>query len=289
MNPQKNLKVGRCKYLADSAVKALIKEVFLTPKPGLVDFLQQGSHKDLSYGLMVESANSLYPCFLEMAEVSYGELVSTSLRKKLSEIGIAGENKMKQVTKGVNTHKGAIWIIGLFVASTAMLDMNKRKSAQDILDTAGSLAKVPLEFCTDLITNGSHASQTYGVIGARGEAEACFPNISKVGLPAFHKIFKKIGVKRIGYLQCLLYIMQSLDDTCVLHRSGIDGLSYVKQTAHEIIELGGYETTEGIRQINIFNKNLIGKNITSGGAADLLAGIIYLTELEMEGNIKWRN
>ncbi|NWD92350.1 triphosphoribosyl-dephospho-CoA synthase, partial [Pseudomonas sp. K5002] len=107
--------------LADMAVDALIDEADLSPKPALVDRRGNGAHTDLHLGLMHASALSLWPAFKEMAEaaVEFGE-VGLPLREALGRIGREGEQAMLVTTSGVNTHRGAIWALGLLVAAAAL-------------------------------------------------------------------------------------------------------------------------------------------------------------------------
>src|SRR5471032_2522128 len=118
--------------LADFAVEALIDEADLSPKPALVDRRGNGAHTDLHLGLMHASALSLWPMFKEMAEAAYGGapqqaasphstiVIDLSLREALGRIGRDGEQAMLQTTGGVNTHRGAIWALGLLVAAAAL-------------------------------------------------------------------------------------------------------------------------------------------------------------------------
>ena len=97
-------------YLADMAVEALLAEVNLTPKPALVDQRGSGAHDDLTLELMEKSARSLLPMFKAMAEAAeyHGQLCQR-LREDIGQLGRQGEQRMLQVTKGINTHRGAIW------------------------------------------------------------------------------------------------------------------------------------------------------------------------------------
>ncbi|WP_205895277.1 triphosphoribosyl-dephospho-CoA synthase, partial [Metapseudomonas otitidis] len=108
-------------WLADRAVDALIDEADLTPKPGLVDRRGSGAHSDLHLGLMHASALSLWPCFRQMAEAALQHReVGAPLREALGRIGREGEAAMLATTGGVNTHRGAIWALGLLVAAWAL-------------------------------------------------------------------------------------------------------------------------------------------------------------------------
>ncbi|EPQ1904383.1 TPA: triphosphoribosyl-dephospho-CoA synthase, partial [Pseudomonas aeruginosa] len=108
--------LGEC--LADLAVDALIDEAELSPKPALVDRRGNGAHADLHLGLMQASALSLWPCFKEMADAAqrHGR-IDARLRGVLGQLGRDGEAAMLRTTEGVNTHRGAIWALGLLVAA----------------------------------------------------------------------------------------------------------------------------------------------------------------------------
>ena len=123
-------------WLADLAVDALIDEADLSPKPGLVDQRGSGAHTDLHLGLMHASALALWPSFKAMAEAAQqrGE-IGLQLREELGRIGREGEEEMLRVTGGVNTHRGAIWALGLLSAAAA-LDVSMLAPAQVALRAA---------------------------------------------------------------------------------------------------------------------------------------------------------
>ena len=109
----------RCNWLAFLAQQALITEAELTPKPGLADRRGSGAHTDLSLELMRRSATALEPYFAAMASCSQGRYLDSDLRSDLAAIGRHAEQAMYEATGGRNTHKGAIWILGLLVAAAA--------------------------------------------------------------------------------------------------------------------------------------------------------------------------
>ena len=116
---QQPLSLSEC--LADLAVDALIDEADLSPKPGLVDRRGSGAHTDLHLGLMHASALSLWPCFKAMADAACARgTLSQALREDIGQIGREGEVEMLRITAGVNTHRGAIWALGLLTAAAAL-------------------------------------------------------------------------------------------------------------------------------------------------------------------------
>src|SRR5580658_1303687 len=166
--------------LAALATQALIAEAELTPKPGLVDQRGTGAHHDLSLALMRRSANALEPYFATMAFISAGRNIDASLREELAAIGRSAERTMYNVTLGSNTHKGAIWTLGLLVAAAAR---SEHQNATRIASIAGSIARLPLRALPALITHGDVARMRYGAAGARGEAWNDFPHVIQYGLP----------------------------------------------------------------------------------------------------------
>lgn len=134
--------------LADMAVEALIDEVNLTPKPALVDRRGSGAHNDLTLELMERSAKSLGPMFDAMAQAAkYHGKVCLGLREDIGEIGRQGEKTMMLATDGVNTHRGAIWALGLMVTAAALARSNQQYlSAVELCQLAGQIAQLEDRF-----------------------------------------------------------------------------------------------------------------------------------------------
>jgi triphosphoribosyl-dephospho-CoA synthase len=263
--------------LAILAVRALIEEAELTPKPGLVDKQSAGSHHDMSIELMIQSARSLEQAFREIAKVSYGRVPSQELREEIAAIGRQGEIDMFQATRGVNTHKGAIWALGLLVSSAAM---NPGETSLDqIAKKAGKLALFPDRKLPQQITNGKRVKEKYGVNGALGEAQQGFPHIRNISLPVLYDSRSR-GIKEdLCRLNTLIALMASLDDTCILHRGGAQALIYTKELASEILILGGVWTQTGWEVLEELSQFLIKCNASPGGSADLLAATLFLDYL----------
>ena len=73
--------------LAALVEEALLAEVTLSPKPGLVDALDAGAHSDMDYALFLKSAKTLTPFFEEMAQIAWQHAIDQELREKIAEIG----------------------------------------------------------------------------------------------------------------------------------------------------------------------------------------------------------
>ena len=158
--------------LASITVRALLEEVELTPKPALVDERGPGAHTDLSRTLMRRSARLLRPYFEVMALASFQKTLSQTLRDELGAIGRAAERSMLSLTDGVNTHRGAIWTLGLLVSAAAM----GSRAPAAVAACAGRLACFPDRNAPNQLSNGSMVSRRYKVSGAGGEARTGFPH-----------------------------------------------------------------------------------------------------------------
>ncbi|ARK29801.1 triphosphoribosyl-dephospho-CoA synthase [Halalkalibacter krulwichiae] len=260
--------------LAQHAVTALIEEAELTPKPGLVDKQNSGSHSDMSCELMITSAKALEETFAQIALVSYQQKPSQSLREKIAEIGRSGEKAMFRATGGVNTHKGAIWALGLLISSKAMASPDT--DSETIAKLAGELARYHDRYVPTQQTNGLRIQKRYGVPGAKGEAEQGFPHLRLIGLPALHKARQKAKSELHARIDTLLALMANLDDTCILHRGGMDTLLVIKEKADRVLVQGGVSTAAGWEALADLDLECERRRVSPGGSADLLAATIFL-------------
>ncbi|UJF31777.1 triphosphoribosyl-dephospho-CoA synthase [Paenibacillus hexagrammi] len=268
---------GLC--LGDLAVAALIDEVKLTPKPGLVDLQSPGSHTDMHAGLMIASADSLRSSFEAMGSTAYGREPNQELRETLACIGRTGEQSMLLTTGGINTHRGAIWALGLLIAGAAICGSGE--APEQIAEAAGTLARFPDRTAPISTSNGIMAMQKYGVKGARGEAMNGFPHVVQVGLPVLRDSRRSNMSENHARLQALLAIMANLDDTCIIHRGGMETLLVVQQGTQKVLELGGASSIAGWEALERLNKDLVLRHVSPGGSADLLAATLFLDRLSI--------
>jgi triphosphoribosyl-dephospho-CoA synthase len=274
-----------CHWLAEQAVAALEDEALLTPKPGLVDRRGPGAHTDLNLDLLLRSARSLRPTFVALAGAAYGRRADQALRAELAAIGRAGEATMYQATAGVNTHRGALWALGLLVASGAMA--HSAGSAGQIAARAGAIARypdhrAPVEAAP---SHGSRMRARYGVGGARGEAAAGFPHVIEAGLPALRRARARGVPEPSAWLDALLAIMADLEDTCLLYRGGRAALTLAHDGAREILAAGGVSTPRGYGALCRLDQALLACHASPGGSADLLAATLFLDRVERNADI----
>jgi triphosphoribosyl-dephospho-CoA synthase len=270
--------------MAALATSALIDEAELTPKPGLVDLHSNGAHTDLNFDLMCLSAKSLQTTFADMAAVAHGSKPSQQLRESLACIGRNGEKVMLEATGGVNTHRGAIWALGLLTAAAAIAGY--RALPSDIARIAGEISRFPDRFAPVADSHGLRVRRQFGTSGARGEAHQGFPHVVKLGLPALLMSRSRRMSETHARLDSLLAIMAHLEDTCLLHRGGIPALHTARQGARSILSVGGTSVNEGWLALRKLDTDLVALHASPGGSADLLAAVLFLDRISAQWMVK---
>lgn len=263
--------------LAELATRCLIDEARLTPKPGLVDGRGSGAHRDLTLALMEVSARSLTPAFYALALHCWQRPADIALRQQVGRLGREGERQMMQATRGVNTHRGALWATGLLVSASAMLA--GEGSERQVTQAAASLAQLPDDEAPKLFSKGLRATRRYQVPGAREEAQQGFPHIMQLGLPQLRHSRHDGATEAQAQLNALMAIMSSLSDTCVLSRAGLYGLVAMQNGARAVLDAGGAQTPHGQRALARLDAHMLSLNASPGGAADLLAATLFIDRL----------
>ena len=102
-------------FIGRAAKTALLLEVYTTPKPGLVDQDNTGSHTDMDVELFEKSAEALEPYFRDCFEAgrAHRDMPADQLLSVLRPMGIKAEHDMYDATDGINTHKGMIYSLGI--------------------------------------------------------------------------------------------------------------------------------------------------------------------------------
>ena len=282
-HPIENLGVpaGIAASLSTSAVLSLYKEVSLYPKPGLVSPVDSGSHKDMDYQMFLASINSLRDYFGKIAEAGASGTNFSTLRK----LGLEAEARMMHATKGVNTHRGAIFNLGLLCAAAGQLAHHGEHVTPEALgaviaDQWGSeiLATGEVKAYTEY-SHGQQVVSKYGIHGARHEAVSGFPAAKNYGLPAYRAALDATGCREAAAVQALFAMMAYLDDTNILWRAGVEGLSYVKAVSKEFLDSGGV-CAEGWKSKAIgIHHEFVEKNLSPGGAADLLGVTLFMNAI----------
>lgn len=272
------MKRERSEFIADAALKALLYEAATTPKPGLVDALDSGAHDDMNLYTFLDSAVSLRGYFSECAELGGAAADPRELFPRLKEAGIRAEERMLRATGGVNTHKGAIFSLGLLCGAAGMY-----RETAEILRAAGEMAGDSLEALSGMTlkeakTEGERQFALYGrKSGVRGEAAEGFPSVRKYALPAFRERMENGKDPRAACLYTLVLLMTSVRDSNVLKRGGEEGILWMHERAKRVLKEGC-----GTEELTEMNREMIRRNLSPGGCADLLAVTCFLYFLERE-------
>lgn len=277
------------KFIEEAATSSLIDEVSATPKPGLVDLKDNGAHTDMDFHTFEASTHAIVPYITTMAKLGMDwQYEKEGLFLALRPIGVEAEKSMFAATKGVNTHKGMIFSMGLTAAAAGYsYQQSGVLQAANILELCREMCATPLEqdfagiSATEPKTHGERLFLQYGIRGIRGEAAKGFPAILRYSLPVLLKSsdLSAYNWNRIC-LQVLLNLMAKVDDTNVLYRTNYESLAYVRERADFIISLGGSFTEKGLQALEALNTDFIKRNISPGGCADLLAITLFLWRLE---------
>ena len=271
-----------------AALDALIAEVETTPKPGLVDLRDTGSHRDMDCETFRRSAVAVAPFLGEMADLGYGwDGGLPDLFAAIRPVGVRAERSMFAATGGVNTHKGAIFSLGILSAASGHCRKRcGRFLPEIILSLSGDMVREAME--ADFaamsqrvpVTHGEKLFARYGCRGIRGEAADGFPAIRDTALPVLREGLAAGRDKNRVYLQVLLSLMAAVEDTNILTRSDLETLRWSREQAAEFLRAGGAYHPDGLFRLEEMNRAFIAKNISPGGCADLLAGAIFLHALE---------
>ena len=262
--------------IADLAVAALRAEAELTPKPGLVDRRGSGAHCDMNMSMLMESAAALHDAFAECATAAAELPLGPELRARIGATGRRGEREMLTATGGVNTHRGALWAVGLLAAGAA-----SRPGTDEVVRFAAALARLP-DPALPAVPRDSHGARArlrYGAAGAAGEAAAGFPHVTLCALPALHRARHRGAGEDFARLDALLAVMASLEDTCLLHRGGPRGLDAIRSGAGQVLSAGGTATPTGRRLLAELDQLTRARRLSPGGSADLLAAALFLDSL----------
>ena len=238
--------------LGHAAAAALRHELDLTPKPGLVDRNNSGSHKDMDYALMLESIGALRPVFTEMA-LHAGDI------EAVRRIGVEGERKMLEATGGVNTHRGALFSMGLAVtAASRLLERGDQLSPGTLRSEIKAIAA---QMPGDANSHGAKVKARFGIPTALDYAREGYE-------PVFGMIEERDSSR------ALLRLMSMLEDSNIYYRCGAEMAAMVKEEARKALESNARE-----KEIEAMDRRFVAENISPGGAADMLALLQFIRSI----------
>ncbi|AWB09192.1 triphosphoribosyl-dephospho-CoA synthase CitG (plasmid) [Azospirillum humicireducens] len=269
--------------LARLAHRSLLREVLLTPKPGLVDRRNCGAHRDMDLSSFLASARAIAPWFRLFFERG---LEGCAMPAGLFLAGIRGdgmacERAMLRATGGVNTHKGSIFAFGLLCAAAGRLAGRGAPVTREPL--CGEVAAVCAGVVEELRrpgeagTAGEHLFRRHGLTGARGEAASGFATVRSHALPVFERL--RPAGPRLALHGALLELLAVNPDTNVVSRGGLAGLDFLQGEAMRLRRAGGVTAPDYLRRLAALDDEAIRRNLSPGGSADLLAVTWFLAHL----------
>lgn len=261
-------------FLAKLAVRALYFEIKIYPKPGLVSFVDSGAHQDMDGTTFYRSLVRLRHYFYDIARLAQANQNFAQLKAR----AIQAEQQMLAVTKQINTHRGAIFLLGLFCTTIARLWQQSSRityallQQQFIADWQKSLLlhQLPLQ------SHGAKVRDHYKIVDALTHASQGYPIIFEV-LATFTALYHQTLSLNISGLYAYLKFLIAIDDTTVLYRQGQQGLVFAKNRARLLLDIACFDKRErkAIQVHQLFSQ----QGISPGGVADLIVGLIFIAQL----------
>lgn len=273
-----------CDRVAATAVKSLLYEVCVSPKPGLVDRFNTGSHSDMDIFTFINSATALTLYFRNITLAAYHnrEIPAGHLLAKVRYLGVAAEEHMYTATAGVNTHKGAIFSLGILCSAYGYsYDGSVFPSRCEIANLCAKIARTcdtELDKAVErgIKTNGEAIYLQHQLKGARGEAAQGFPAVMQYALP---QLVEKTALGwhiNDAALLALFNVMAHIDDTNIIARSDYSTQQAVKRRLMNIVAQPNLTAADVVACGHELDHDFRKKNISSGGAADLLSIALML-------------
>ncbi|WP_368541872.1 triphosphoribosyl-dephospho-CoA synthase CitG [Enterobacter soli] len=264
--------------VAELAAEAMHREIALTPKPGLVDRANNGAHRDMNVALFIASIAAIAPWFslFFKAGRETASLEGPQTLRALRPLGLACEQAMFAATGGVNTHKGGIFSLGLLCAAAGRLTqrnepLTQRGLCEETRAMCRGIVEQELKKSGVAKTKGEQLFQTLGFTGARGEAASGFITVRAYGLPLLEKSLRQGASEREALLRMLLGLMAENPDTNLISRGGVRGLNYVRRYARRVLKIKNLNSETLENALTRMDAELILRNLSPGGSADLLA------------------
>ncbi|WP_208948489.1 triphosphoribosyl-dephospho-CoA synthase [Segnochrobactrum spirostomi] len=266
--------------IAAVAVTVLRAELAAWPKPGLVSHVDRGSHRDMDAGTLRASIDALHPFFIELAAAGGRAAGMETLRA----IGLRAEAAMLAATGGINTHRGAIFGLGLLTAAAG--DVAVRRADGSLLAATCLGGVVATRWGPAIagapVPDGSHGAgvlRRHGAGGARAEAVGGFRSVYGIGLPALRE-GRRLAGEAGAAIQACFALIAGVVDTNLLHRGGADGARFAATTAAGFLAAGGVGASDWQAQAAAIHAAFVARNLSPGGCADLLAMTLFVDRLE---------
>lgn len=258
--------------IGELAVQCLAQELSLAPKPGLVSFVDSGSHKDMDAETFLRSISSLHNYFPEITEAG----MQARSFEDLKSIAKKAEIRMLTATGGVNTHRGAIFCLGLLCASAGICLQKYGFVEQQMLRK-----ELLLNWGESLKNHARESVDSLHYIpGARQEAALGMPTLFEIGLKTLQEAIVKAIPLEQALIETLLTLMISLHDTNIISRGGNKALKFVQDRSNQFMKSGGTSQPNWQEQLWLMHEEFKDLNLSPGGAADLLSASLFSHRLE---------
>ncbi len=275
--------------VGDLAVKALLYEVAVTPKPGLVDKNNSGAHTDMNIFTFIDSALSLRSYFEELARIGTVDvaLSPAEVFDRIRPVGRKAEADMFRATGGVNTHKGLIFSLGIICCAAGRMLFSAKGYSRDALSLL--CADMTIHLLEDFSdagpeTAGKTCFTVYGVQGIRGEASKGFPTLFSIALEELSSALSSGCSLNNASVRTLVRIMSTSDDTNIISRSSYKRMCEIRKEMEELTSSEEWENSRFLKRIEQLDREFIDENISPGGSADLLALALFIHFYETEIN-----
>jgi triphosphoribosyl-dephospho-CoA synthase len=251
------------------------------PKPGLVSHVDNGSHEDMDAGTFRSSAMAIKPYFQQLADAAAEGCGMGRLRV----IGLEAEAAMLAATSGVNTHRGAIFGLGLLCAAAGARAGGLVDPVLPLGDVVSRLwGKSIFDGPVLLHSHGSAVRRQFHAGGARAEAASGFPSIYQIGLPALRRAARAApGDGEAARVEACFALIASVEDTNLLHRGGLDGLRFARRTTRLFLDEGGVRRPGWRAHAQSVHESFVIRRLSPGGSADLLAMTLFVDAHERLG------
>jgi len=261
-----------------AATLALHDELALSPKPGLVTLVDCGSHHDMDGHTFMCSLFALRGYFAGIARL--GEMRAPF--EALERCGIEAEARMLAATHGVNTHRGAIFTLGLLCAAAgAVVRSGCRPSPEvlryTLLECWGDA--LAARATRQSVLPGGIAARRHGLRSASAEAASGFPVLFETALPAMQAGAARGLSRHQVLLDTLFHVIAVLDDSNLAHRGGLEGLGHAQQAARNFLAAGGSARPNGVAAALAIGRDFVSRRLSPGGAADTLAAVCLVTRI----------
>ena len=265
------------RHIGALAQKALLYEACATPKPGLVDRANSGSHKDMDIFTFLSSAAGLGSYFEDCAMVGIRNRQASpeTVFPLLRALGRIAEQRMYCWTDGINTHKGAIFTLGILCGAVGSAGTDPATVSSYCKKMLQGLTRQDLSpvTCENAATAGQQLYVQHGITGIRGQAEAGFPAVFQVGLPLLQAALAEgLSLNDAG-CAVLLHLIACTDDTTLIRRSDRPTQLAIRRELAALLQSDPFPAPDAIRALD---EQFTEKGLSCGGSADLLAATYFL-------------